>query len=177
VPNPDGATHVGGLTLTPRLDGAHPSSAEDWAKVTAMLRRVHELTVGWPQRPDVPDWSRAGESEVRGWAAAGGLDPDRAVAYARARSGLSMPAGVTVGRTRRPDITITDAGPAVVDWDEARVDAQALDFVGDPMLAEQSGLNPELRAALERCDRLWTALRGLPPASAANVDAPEPAPL
>lgn len=167
VPRPlrteDGATQVGGLVLTPKLRGDHPASAADWAEVAAMVRHVHQITTGWRQRPDVPDWTTGPDATaVRAWADTVGLDADLAVAYAAARAELPEATGVLVGRTRRRDLTMTAAGPAVVDWDESRVDTQLLDLVGDPALAGQAELPAELRAALERCADRWTELRGLP---------------
>ncbi len=168
LPTAAGATQVGGLVLTPKLRGDHPDSAADWAAVAAMLRQVHEIAADRPQRPDLPDWT-AGPVAVRAWAGAAGLDADLALAYAAARAELPGPTGVLAGRTRRRDLTMTEAGPAVVDWDESRVDTLLLDLVGDPALAGSAEVPPELRAALERCADRWTELRGLPRDSTTNT--------
>lgn len=162
LPTPEGATQVDGLVLTPKLRGDHPNTTDDWAAVAAMLRLVHEIGADRPQRPDILDWTTAGPTEARTWADATGLPADRAVAYVAARAGLPGSIGVIAGRTRRRDISMTGTGPAVVDWDESRVDTQLLDLVGDPALAGPAGVPPEHRAALERCAGCWTELRGLP---------------
>ena len=172
LPSRSGASHVQGLTLTPKLAGDHPSSPADWTRVAELLRRVHRLTKGWPQRPDIIDWSLAGGelSAVRDWASRTGLDPELATRYAAARAALPGPEGVTVGRTRRRDITMTASGPALVDWDEARVDRTLLDFVSDPALAEHAGVDAAVRTELEQCDRSWIELRGLPPAQRQTME-------
>jgi Ser/Thr protein kinase RdoA (MazF antagonist) len=51
VPALDGRQHIGGLMVMSWLDG-RPPRTEDWPAVAAVLRKVHELTSGWPQRPD-----------------------------------------------------------------------------------------------------------------------------
>ncbi len=159
VPAESGADQVGGLTLTPKLAGPHPSAPEDWAAVGEALRRVHELTRDWPQRPGVPDWRGPVDAEqARHWARTAGLDPGPAAEYAAARAGLPGPQGVAVGRTRRRDITMTEAGPAFVDWDEARVDSTLQDFVGDPALAAWAGLDERAARPLQECAQRWLAL-------------------
>ena len=50
VPTPDGRRYVAGVVLMTWLDGRPPASG-DWPAVAATLRRVHEVTRGWPQRP------------------------------------------------------------------------------------------------------------------------------
>ena len=46
----DGRRHVDGVIVQTYLDGA-PPGPHDWPAVTAAVRRLHEITTGWPQRP------------------------------------------------------------------------------------------------------------------------------
>jgi hypothetical protein len=107
VPTRDGRDHHRGLTLTRKVPGGHPDSADDWRSVVSVLRLVHTLTRDWPQRPGAV------------WISPPSAAADRP--HSRA---------VVVGRTRRRDITMTAAGPVFVDWDESRVDWPVLDFLG-----------------------------------------------
>jgi Ser/Thr protein kinase RdoA (MazF antagonist) len=50
VPALDGRRHVDGVTVLPWMPGHQPEPGE-WPAVAGTLRRIHELTVGWPQRP------------------------------------------------------------------------------------------------------------------------------
>lgn len=51
VPADDGRHHVDGVMMQERLGGRPPRHVDDWARVVAALRAVHEATMGWPQRP------------------------------------------------------------------------------------------------------------------------------
>ena len=53
VPALDGRRQVGGVVVQSWLAGEKPGPA-DWPAVAATLRRLHEVTAGWPQRPGLP---------------------------------------------------------------------------------------------------------------------------
>jgi Ser/Thr protein kinase RdoA (MazF antagonist) len=50
VPALDGRCHAAGVMVQSWLDGAPPGPG-DWPAVAAALRRLHEVTARWPQRP------------------------------------------------------------------------------------------------------------------------------
>jgi len=46
----DGRRHIDGVMVQTWLDGTPPGTAH-WPAVTAFLRRLHQITATWPQRP------------------------------------------------------------------------------------------------------------------------------
>jgi aminoglycoside phosphotransferase (APT) family kinase protein len=144
LPTTAGAGHSGGLVLSPRLTGPHPDSDADWDEVASTLRRIHEATKGWPQRPDPAE----------------GREPPRQCKAALAE--LPSEESVIVGRTRRHDITMTPQGPAFVDWDESRVGPPALDFLGEAALALRSGLTRAEQGRAAEALTSWQQWRALP---------------
>jgi hypothetical protein len=92
VPALDGRRHVGGVVVQRWLPGREPSGS-DWPAVAAELRRLHAVTVGWPQRPGFRSTSdllvadRGGDVDLRAM-------PDAAVvACRRAWAALAESAG------------------------------------------------------------------------------------
>ena len=51
IPTVDGRLFVDGLVVMSYLVGEPPKTDADWRRVADTLRQLHELTVGWPQRP------------------------------------------------------------------------------------------------------------------------------
>jgi hypothetical protein len=50
VPATDGRLFAAGLVVMTYLEGGPPETEADWRRVADMLRRLHRLTRGWPQR-------------------------------------------------------------------------------------------------------------------------------
>jgi Ser/Thr protein kinase RdoA (MazF antagonist) len=156
VPTPDGRRHVAGVVLLTWLDG-RPPAAGDWPAVAATLRRLHELTGGWPQRPGSASTralltaDRSGDVDLS-------LMPAGAVAACRrAWAALAgTPEAVVHGDPGPPNIRVGDGGIGLLDWDEARVDATDLD------LAELPGADlPADRLAVARtAATAWEAANG-----------------
>jgi Ser/Thr protein kinase RdoA (MazF antagonist) len=156
VPALDGRRHVNGVVVQTWLDGTPPDEG-DWAAVAATLRAVHELTADWPQRPgfastrDLLTASRGGDIDLSQM-------PASAVAACRhAWTSLAgTPEAVVHGDPGPANIRITDAGPGLLDWDEARVDHTDLD------LAELPGnhLPPQRLAAARIAATAWEAANG-----------------
>ena len=51
IPTTDGRLFADGLVVMTFVEGGPPETEADWRRVADMLRRLHELTQGWPQRP------------------------------------------------------------------------------------------------------------------------------
>jgi hypothetical protein len=51
VPTIDGRLFADGLVVMTYVEGGPPETEADWRRVADMLRRLHRLTAGWPQRP------------------------------------------------------------------------------------------------------------------------------
>lgn len=47
----DGRLFADGLMVMTYVEGGPPGTEADWRRVADMLRRLHRLTQGWPQRP------------------------------------------------------------------------------------------------------------------------------
>jgi Ser/Thr protein kinase RdoA (MazF antagonist) len=51
IPTRDGRLFVDGLVVMTYVEGGPPETEADRCRVADMLRRLHRLTQGWPQRP------------------------------------------------------------------------------------------------------------------------------
>ena len=51
IPTVDGSLFHDGLVVMTHLDGRPPEGEADWRRVADTLRRLHDLTLDWPQRP------------------------------------------------------------------------------------------------------------------------------
>jgi Ser/Thr protein kinase RdoA (MazF antagonist) len=156
IPARDGRRHVDGVVVQAWLDGSAPGPG-DWPAVTAALRRLHELTAGWPQRPGF-----ASTRELLTAAQGGDVDlaamPAAAVAACRAAwAGLDGTAEAVVHGDPGPgNIRMSAAGAGLLDWDEARVDHTDLDLAEVP----GSDLPPDRLAAAQAAAAAWEAANG-----------------
>ena len=156
VPARDGRRHVGGVLVQTWLDGSPPGPA-DWPAVLTAVRRLHELTADWPQRPgfastqDLLTVGRGGDVDLFAM-------PAEAVAACRqAWAALAgTPQSVVHGDLAPANIRISSAGPGLLDWDEARVDHTDLDLADLP----GSGLGPARLAVARRAVTAWEAANG-----------------
>lgn len=128
VPALDGRRHVDGVVVLTFLDGTPPGPG-DGPAVAATLRRVHQLTADWPQRPGFASTTtlltaeRGGDVDLRAMPATAAADCRQAWA------GLAgTPQAVVHGDAGPGNIRVTPAGAGLLDWDEARVDSTDLDL-------------------------------------------------
>jgi Ser/Thr protein kinase RdoA (MazF antagonist) len=156
VPALDGRRHIDGVMVQTWLDGRPPEPA-DWPAVTAFLRRLHQVTATWPQRPgfastrDLLTTDQGGDVDLSAMPADAVADCRRA--WARLDG---SPQAVVHGDPGAANIRISPAGAGLLDWDEARVDYTDLD------LAELPGselLLPRLTLAREAATA-WEAANG-----------------
>lgn len=152
----DGRRHIDGVMVQTWLAGT-PPGPQDWRAVAAFLRRLHEITTTWPQRPgfastlDLLTRDRGGDVDLS-------LMPADAVADCRrawARLGDS-PQAVVHGDPGPSNIRISAAGPGLLDWDEARVDCTDLDLAELP----GSGLPPPRLRVAQAATTAWEAANG-----------------
>jgi Ser/Thr protein kinase RdoA (MazF antagonist) len=156
VPARDGRAHVAGVVLMTWLNG-RPPGPQDWPAVTATLRRVHDATRGWPQRPGAASTRRLLTTDRGGDVDLTLLPPGAAAACRRAWAALSgTPEAVVHGDPGPANIRIAEAGVGLLDWDEARVDSTDLD------LAELPGarLPADRLAAARIAATAWEAANG-----------------
>jgi Ser/Thr protein kinase RdoA (MazF antagonist) len=129
VPADDGRLHVDGLLVSRFVDGHHPRDDRDWRLVVQTLARLHEVTVGWPQRPGFASSgtlltrTSGGDVELEAM-------PPRAVAAVRGAWGPVQHGRECVvhGDVSADNVLVDGAGVTLLDWDEARVDLPWFDF-------------------------------------------------
>jgi Ser/Thr protein kinase RdoA (MazF antagonist) len=51
LPTTDGRLFADGVVVMTYVEGRPPETEADWRRVADMLRQLHRLTAGWPQRP------------------------------------------------------------------------------------------------------------------------------
>ncbi|GAA3289710.1 phosphotransferase [Dactylosporangium vinaceum] len=131
IPTADGRLFAGGLVVMTFVEGGPPTTAGDWRRVADVLRELHRLTLGWPQRPG---WRSSGDllHVVRGTRV--DLDAMPAEAVARCRAAWARLAGrptcVVHGNPANPgNVRVTAQRVALIDWDETHVDVPDLDLV------------------------------------------------
>ena len=130
IPTVDGRLFANGLTVMTFVEGEPPDSEGDWRRVAGTLRRLHELTSGWPQRPG---WRSSTDllHTVTGTKVDLTAMPAEGVARCRAAWArlVGRPTCVVHGDTNPGNIRITADRVALIDWDEAHVDVADLDLV------------------------------------------------
>jgi Ser/Thr protein kinase RdoA (MazF antagonist) len=156
VPALDGRRHVGGVVVQAWLDGT-PPGPDDWPAVTAMVRQLHEVTAGWPQRPgfastrDLLTADRGGDVDLSA------MPAEAVTACRQAWARLSgTPQAVVHGDLAPANIRISGAGAGLLDWDEARVDYTDLDLADLP----GSALPPARLSAARSAVTAWEAANG-----------------
>lgn len=125
----DGRMAPGGWTLEPFVPGpvARPG---DLAALAPRIAAFHDRTRHIPQRPgftalsDLQDQARSGDVNLAG------LPHDLRQRLRAAWAHVSdRPLCAIHGDLSAGNIVMTDAGPALLDWDEARVDHAFLDHI------------------------------------------------
>lgn len=156
IPTVDGRLFASGLTVMRYMEGGPPRDAADWRRVAEVLREVHRLTRGWPQRPrwrsslDLLDAEAGTKIDLRAMPAE---------AVARCRAAWARLAGretcVVHGNPDNPgNVRVTAERVALIDWDEAHVDVPDLDLA---LPYNSAGLEGEARDAAEQAAAAWEA--------------------
>jgi Ser/Thr protein kinase RdoA (MazF antagonist) len=156
VPALDGRSHVDGVIVQTWLDGEPPGPG-DWPAVAAALRRLHELTAGWPQRPGFASTRELITADHGGDVDLSAMPTDAVAACRHAWTALAGgPEAVVHGDPGPANIRMSDAGVGMLDWDEARVDYTDLDLAELPA----SDLNPEQLQRAQIAATAWEAANG-----------------
>ena len=129
IPTTDGALFADGLVVMTYLEGVSPETADDWRRVAETLRQLHDLTRDWPQRPG---WKSSTDLLTARSGTRINLDAMPAEAVERCRAAwarlVGRPRSVVHGDPNPRNIRITADRVALIDWDEAHVDASDLDL-------------------------------------------------
>jgi Ser/Thr protein kinase RdoA (MazF antagonist) len=152
----DGRRHAGGVVVQTWVPGGPPEPG-DWPAVAAELRRLHELTPGYPQRPGF-----AGVAELLTTDRGGDVDlsamPPDAAADCRAAWRRLPPAPLCVvhGDPGAANIRVSGGRVGFVDWDESRTDHPDLDLADLPVPVLPPARHQLARAA----GHAWEAANG-----------------
>ncbi|HEY5979923.1 MAG TPA: phosphotransferase [Microlunatus sp.] len=130
IPTSNGRLFVDGLMVMTYVEGAPPETESDWRRVADMLRRLHRLTRGWPQRPGWRSSTDLLGAEVGTRIDLGAMPAE---SVARCRAAWARFAGqrtcVVHGDPNPGNIVMTADRVAMIDWDESHVDVPDLDLV------------------------------------------------
>ena len=154
----DGRRSVDGIVVQYWLDGHEPTTEADWRSVAAELRRLHSLTVDYPQRPGcstVLELSSDGQSVD---ADLNRMPPDVAKRVVDVfREFIDVPSAVVHGDPAASNIRIgSDRSVGLLDWDESRVDLTWHDLsnLGVNVLDDDS------HRRAQRLSHAWEAANG-----------------
>jgi Ser/Thr protein kinase RdoA (MazF antagonist) len=156
IPAADGRLFADGLVVMTYVEGGPPGTPSDWRRVADVLRELHRLTRGWPQRPG---WrSSAGLLHTRtGTKVDLGAMPAEAVARCRAAWArlAGRPTSVVHGNPTNPgNVRVTADRVALIDWDEAHVDVPDLDLV---LPGNAAGLDDRAHDVAAQASAAWEA--------------------
>jgi Ser/Thr protein kinase RdoA (MazF antagonist) len=130
IPTLDGRLFADGLVVMTYVEGGPPETEGDWRRVGEVLRRLHELTKGWPQRPG---WRSS--TDLLRFEVGTKVDlcamPVEGVARCRAAWARLMGRETCVvhGDHNPGNVRMTANRVALIDWDESHVDVPDLDLV------------------------------------------------
>ncbi|CAA9330063.1 MAG: Homoserine kinase [uncultured Friedmanniella sp.] len=130
IPTTAGRPFANGLVVMTYVEGGPPQTESDWRRVADLLRQLHRLTRGWPQRPGWRSSTDLLHEETGTKIDLGAMPPE---AVARCRAAWARLAGgstcVVHGDPNPGNVRITSDRVAMIDWDEAHVDIPDLDLV------------------------------------------------
>ena len=130
IPTTDGRRFVDGLVVMTHLEGDPPGSQDDWRRVAHVLRRLHAVTKGWPQRPGWRSSTDLLEHDTGTKVDLTAMPSDGVARCRAAWAQLATRATCVVhGDTNVGNIRVTADRVALIDWDEAHVDVPDLDLV------------------------------------------------
>jgi len=156
IPTQDGRLFAHGLTVMRYVEGGPPQSKADWRRVADVLRQLHRLTRDWPQRPG---WRSTAELITADSCTKVDLRrmPPEGVGRCRAAWArlAGRPISVIHGNPTNPgNIRMTRDSVALIDWDEAHVDASELDLA---LAHNAAGLDPVALDIAWQAQSAWEA--------------------
>lgn len=130
IPTSDGKLFADGLMVMKHLEGGPPETKADWCRVADTLRRLHQLTKGWPQRPGWRSSADLLHAETGTKIDLTKMPPE---GVTRCRAAWARLIGrqtcVVHGDANPGNVLMTADSVALIDWDEAHVDVPDLDLV------------------------------------------------
>lgn len=156
IPTTDGRLFADGVVVMTYVEGGPPETEADWRRVADTLRQLHQLTLGWPQRPG---WRSSTDLLHADTGTKIDLGAMPAEGVARCRAAWARLAGrqtcVVHGNPNNPgNIRMTATRVALIDWDEAHVDVPDLDLA---LPYNAAGLDEEAYDIAAQASAAWEA--------------------
>lgn len=155
VATTDGRWFTDGLVVTTYVEGRPAVTEADWGRVAEVLRRLHGLTRGWPQRPG---WRSSTDLLQARSGTRVDLDAMPPEGVERCRAAWARLAGqvtcVVHGDPNPGNVRVTADRVALIDWDEAHVDVADLDLV---LPHNAAGLAPGVLDVAAQASAAWEA--------------------
>jgi Ser/Thr protein kinase RdoA (MazF antagonist) len=155
IPTAEGRLFAGGLVVMTYVDGGPPETRADWCRVAGMLRELHRLTQGWPQRPG---WRSSTDLLHAGTGTRIDLTAMPPESVARCRAAWARLAGrrtcVVHGDLNPGNVRLTASRVALIDWDESHVDVPDLDLV---LPGNAAGLDDGAHDIAAQASAAWQA--------------------
>jgi Ser/Thr protein kinase RdoA (MazF antagonist) len=155
IPTTDGRHFADGLVVMTYVEGGPPETEADWRRVADTLRRLHRLTLGWPQRSGWRSSTDLLHAETGTRVNLAELPPEGVV---RCRAAWARLAGRTMcvvhGDPNPRNIRMTADRVAMIDWDESHVDVPDLDLA---LPHNAAGLDDDAYDTAMQADAAWEA--------------------
>ena len=155
IPTMDGRLFANGLVVMTYVEGGPPETEADWRRVADVLRRLHQLTDGWPQRPGWRSSTDLLHAKTGTKIDLGAMPPE---GVARCRAAWVRLAGrqtrVVHGDPNPRNIRMTADRVALIDWDESHVDVPDLDLV---LPHNAAGLDASAHDIAAQASAAWEA--------------------
>jgi Ser/Thr protein kinase RdoA (MazF antagonist) len=137
------------------VEGGPPGTTADWRRVAGMLRELHRLTRGWPQRPGWRSSADLLHHETGTKVDLGAMPPEGVVRCRAAWARLAgRPTCVVHGDHNAGNVRLTADRVALIDWDEAHVDVPDLDLV---LPGNAAGLDDDAYDIAAQASAAWEA--------------------
>jgi Ser/Thr protein kinase RdoA (MazF antagonist) len=152
-----GLLFADGLVVMSCVEGEPPETEADWRRVADMLRQLHRLTRGWPQRPGWRSSTDLLHAETGTKIDLGAMPPE---GVARCRAAWRRLAGhqtcVIHSDPTPGNIRMTADRVGIIDWDESHVDVADFDLLLPHNAADLSDVAHDIAA---QAFAAWDAAR------------------
>ncbi len=129
IPTTDGRLFVDGLVVMKYLEGEMPKTQDDWQLVAKTLKRIHQLTKDWPQRPGWRSSLDLLHTDTGTRIDLTAMPPEGVVRCRAAWAKLKgHQTSVIHGDPNPRNILIKNNEVALIDWDESHVDVPEIDL-------------------------------------------------